>query len=102
MRLEVSNYLPIVTSYLDGISLTHGHNPRKHIWTFAAALDEVGTNPSYNFPCTNIHITLRQPCTYIYWTFVTLVALMVSSISSMVTTHYGMELAMDQPTHAAL
>ena len=36
--------------YVDGISLTHG-SPRQHIWTFAAALDEVGTNPASNCPC---------------------------------------------------
>ena len=40
-------------NYVDGISLTHGSHPRKHIWTFAAALDEVGTFPSFNCPCTN-------------------------------------------------
>lgn len=28
--------------YVDGVSLTHGRNPRHHIWTFAAALDEYG------------------------------------------------------------
>ena len=39
---------------VDGISLTHGRNPRKHIWTFAAALDEVGNRfPNFNRPCTN-------------------------------------------------
>ena len=26
--------------YVYGVSLTHGQNPRKHIWTFAGALDE--------------------------------------------------------------
>ena len=40
-------------AYVEGISLTHGSNPRQHIWTFAAALDEVGTHPSLNCPCTN-------------------------------------------------
>ena len=36
--------------YVDGVSLTHGNNPRKHIWTFAAALAE-----SHNdCPCLNI------------------------------------------------
>ena len=38
-------------TYVDGISLTHGMNPRQHIWTFAAALDEVGTHGSGNCPC---------------------------------------------------
>ena len=32
--------LGIDDAYIDGISLTHGSSPRKHIWTFAAALDE--------------------------------------------------------------
>ena len=40
-------------NYVDGISLTHGSNPRKHIWTFATALDEVGTFSVDNCPCTN-------------------------------------------------
>jgi hypothetical protein len=46
------NYID--SNYVDGISLTHGRNPRQHIWTFAAALDEVGTLPHLNCPCTNI------------------------------------------------
>ena len=37
--------------YVDGISLTYG-NPRQHIWTFAAALDET-TNPASKCTCTN-------------------------------------------------
>ena len=48
-------------NYVDGISLTHGRNPRKHIWTFAAALDEVGTHPNFNCSCTNVHQTSPQP-----------------------------------------
>ena len=31
---------PIDRNYVDGVSLTHGTNPRQHIWTFAAAIDE--------------------------------------------------------------
>ena len=27
-------------AYVDGVSITYGHNPRKHIWTLAAGLDE--------------------------------------------------------------
>ena len=37
--------------YVDGVSLTHGQNPRKHIWTFANALDEVHSN-EWVCPCT--------------------------------------------------
>ena len=43
---------PTIDSYIDGVSLTHGH-PRQHIWSFAAGLDEVGSVPQNNCPCTN-------------------------------------------------
>ena len=36
--------------YVEGVSLTHGQNPRKHIWTFANALDEV--HNEWVCPCT--------------------------------------------------
>ncbi len=49
------NARSIDSNYVDGISLTHGR-PRKHIWTFVGALDEVGTIPRYNCPCTNINL----------------------------------------------
>ena len=32
--------------YVDGLSLTHGH-PREHIWTFAAAINDVDNIPVY-------------------------------------------------------
>ena len=44
----------INSHYVDGVSLTHG-DPKQHIWTFAAAGDEVGGD-SYvtnNCPCIN-------------------------------------------------
>ena len=54
--------LTIDDGYVDGISLTHGHNPRKHIWTFATALHEVITSHRENIcPCTNIHNPLSIP-----------------------------------------
>ena len=39
--------------YVDGISLTHGQSPLKHIWTFAAALHEHNSEPQSVCPCTN-------------------------------------------------
>ena len=54
--------LTIDDRYVDGISLTHGRNPRKHIWTFAAALHEVlSSYRQYICPCTNIHNPLSIP-----------------------------------------
>ena len=52
--------LSIDDQYVDGISLTHGSNPRKHIWTFAAANRE-GSNGHYVCPCTNINNTATIP-----------------------------------------
>ena len=54
--------LTIDQTYVDGISLTHGKNPRKHIWTFAAALHEITSPyPEGLCPCTNIHNHLTIP-----------------------------------------
>ena len=38
---------------VDGISLTHGE-PRQHVWSFVAALDETGTHLSA-CRCSNLH-----------------------------------------------
>ena len=43
--------LSIDDGYVDGVSLTHGHSPRQHIWTFASALDETRSD-NYTCPCT--------------------------------------------------
>ena len=44
--------------YVDGVSITHGNSPRKHIWTFAAANDETS---SYQWvcPCTRTDSQFR-------------------------------------------
>ncbi len=43
----------IDTGYVDGVSITYGQNPRKHIWTFAAAIYDVPPAPFiYNCPCS--------------------------------------------------
>ena len=40
-------------AYVDGVSLTYG-NPRRHIWTFAASLDEAGIgNDESRCTCTD-------------------------------------------------
>ena len=62
VRYYWNRSLTIDDQYVDGISLTHGHNPRKHIWTFAAALHEVITSHRELIcPCTNIHNTASIP-----------------------------------------
>ena len=49
--------------YVYGVSLTHGQNPRKHIWTFVGATDETTSRPSFKCPCinTNIHSLIVIP-----------------------------------------
>lgn len=37
-------------AYVDGLSITHGINPRHHIWTYAAGNSENGTHDA-NCPC---------------------------------------------------
>ena len=50
------NSRSIDQQYVFGVSLTHGQNPRKHIWTFVGATDETTSNPSFKCPCININI----------------------------------------------
>ena len=38
--------------YVDGVSLTHGFSPRKHVWTFAGGVEDVGNSP-YHCPCSS-------------------------------------------------
>ena len=53
----VSRQISINEIYVDGVSLTHGSFPRKHIWTFADAHDENGRSSSSACPCTRPDLT---------------------------------------------
>ena len=44
-------------AHVHGVSLTHGQNPRKHIWTFAGASDETAGESTFKCPCTNTAIS---------------------------------------------
>ena len=50
---RVNQQLTIDGLYVDGVSLTYGSTPRQHIWTFAAALDEVPGHNADSCHCTN-------------------------------------------------
>ena len=40
--------------YVDGVSITHGTNPRAHVWSFAAAFNELHSDPNpFTCRCTN-------------------------------------------------
>ncbi len=45
--------------YIDGISLTHGQSPRKHIWSFAGAVNEGSIHYSSVCPCSNSGVGYR-------------------------------------------
>ena len=46
-------------AYVDGISVTYGHNPRNHIWTFAAR--KGSTINTHICPCTSSSDTVTVP-----------------------------------------
>ena len=58
------NWDSVDSNYVDGISLTHGCNPRKHIWTFAAALHEDYSHLTGICRCINESITPPLPVPY--------------------------------------
>ena len=47
--VEHINFLGLMLRIYHGVRLTHG-NPRHHLRTFAAALDEADTNPPFTCP----------------------------------------------------
>ena len=50
-RAFSSYYKSIDWPYLYGVSLTHGQNPREHVWSFAGARDETTSSSSHKCPC---------------------------------------------------
>ena len=51
-------------AYVDGVSITHGSNPRKHIWTFANDLFERDTDTTLNIylcSCTSSRNPMQVP-----------------------------------------
>jgi hypothetical protein len=59
-----SIFRQIDSNYVDGVSLTHGSNPRKHIWTFAAALDESSAGEAV-CECSNQEHVGGQPPAFV-------------------------------------
>ena len=50
----VTGYTDIDNPYVDGVSITHGASPRKHIWTYAAGYTEESASHglTWTCPCT--------------------------------------------------
>ena len=53
--------------YVDGVSITHGRSPRKHIWTFAAAYSDTPNGDSC--PCTRTGTAFSGviPPDFVHW-----------------------------------
>ena len=45
--------LTINSAYVDGVSITYGSAPRKHIWTYANGVNLMHAHPQSNCPCNN-------------------------------------------------
>ena len=50
----------IDNDYVNGVSITHGANPRKHIWTYAVG-EQSDTNGEYSCPCNANYIGGSNP-----------------------------------------
>ena len=49
----------IEDNYVDGVVLANQvNNTRSHIWTFAAAIDEVGRNKAFSCQCSNVNVKI--------------------------------------------
>ena len=47
-------------NYVDGVSITYGTSPIRHIWTYAAGVFEGNNSPS-NCPCNTNKVTSAIP-----------------------------------------
>ena len=49
---NANNSLTIDDNYVDGVSITYGSAPRKHLWTYAAGLQNIFLNYNiFDCPC---------------------------------------------------
>ena len=55
------NSLNIDSAYVDGVSITYGSAPRKHIWTYANGVNLVHPTPQFNCPCNTNNSVVPPP-----------------------------------------
>ena len=53
--------LTIDSVYVDGVSITYGSAPRKHIWTYANGVNLVHPTPQFNCPCNTGNAVVTPP-----------------------------------------
>ncbi len=52
-RVNCPSPCTIEHPYVDGVSITHGNQPRKHVWTYAAGLVELEYD-QFQCPCSSV------------------------------------------------
>ena len=65
LRITGAVYNHLRYYYVYGVSLTHGQDPREHIWTFVGSLDESSSNPTFKCPCIDTNISPSAVPSYI-------------------------------------
>ena len=59
---NLNTNLTIDDAYVDGVSITYGNNPRKHIWTYAGGQEDTTQYyGSYDCPCKQNSSTVTPP-----------------------------------------
>ena len=53
---DTNSAITVDNVYVDGISITYGNAPRKHIWTYATGLYLYSRFPQYTCPCNTIGV----------------------------------------------
>ena len=57
--------ITIDSNYVDGVSLTHGSNPRRHIWTFVAAHDDWSSTIFLDSVCQCVKQGIMAPPSFV-------------------------------------
>lgn len=58
---SINKILTVDDAYVDGVSITHGSQPRKHIWTYVTGLNLQWSDNSYVCPCNNVSSQVPVP-----------------------------------------
>ena len=61
IRYHDDTHRTIDDVYVDGVSITHGTNPRQHVWTFAGYPSDTFTSTDHLCPCSQPNSSVPSP-----------------------------------------
>ena len=61
LSYNINTNLNIDDNYVDGVSITYGSAPRKHLWTYAAAQNDNTHYHSFDCPCKQTNTIIAPP-----------------------------------------